>query len=124
MSARPTARRGFTIIEVLVAIMLLAVGLVSLAALGPATMKMARGGSLQTAATALAEARFDSLASLPCNTLAANGAITQGSGTRERRIREHWVVTDGYNVKRLVDTLWVPGRTRVLVYLNVLPCRE
>ena len=124
MSARPTVRRGFTIIEVLVAIILLAIGLVSLAALGPATMKMARAGSLQTAATALAEARFDSLASLPCQTLAGPNITTEGIGTRERRIREHWVVTDGYNVKRLVDTLWVPGRTRPLVYLNVLPCRE
>ena len=118
------ARRGFTIIEMLVAIILLAVGLVSLAALGPATMKLARGGSLQTAATAAAEARFDSLASLTCTTLAANGSPTTGSGTPGRRIREHWVVTDGRNVKRLVDTLWVPGRTRPLVYLNVLPCRE
>jgi type IV pilus assembly protein PilV len=124
MTARPTVRRGFTIIEVLVAIILLAIGLVSLAALGPATMKMARGGSLQTAASALAEARFDSLASLPCQTLAGPNVTTVGIGTRERRIREHWVVTDGYNVKRLVDTLWVPGRTRPLVYLNVLPCRE
>jgi len=124
MSPRRRPRRGFTIVEILVAIILLAVGLVSLAALGPATMKMTRAGALQTAATARAEARFDSLASLPCQTLAANGSPTEGAGTLERRIREHWVVTDGRNVKRLVDTLWVPGRTRPLVYLNVLPCRE
>lgn len=117
-------RRGFTIIELLVAIILLAVGLLSLAALGPATMRMARGGSIQTTATALAEGRFDSLASLPCQTLAPPGYPTAGSGTRERRIREHWVVTDGHNVKRLVDTLWIPGRTRPLIYQNVLPCRD
>lgn len=121
--ARVRVRRGFTIIEVLVAIILLAVGLVSLAALGPATMKLAAGGSLQTAATAAAEARFDSLASIPCVNL-ANGTTTQGSGTPGRRIREHWVVTDGNNVKRLLDTLWLPGRTRPLVYQNVLPCRN
>jgi prepilin-type N-terminal cleavage/methylation domain-containing protein len=123
MSA-PRNKRGFTIIEILVAIILLAVGLVSLAALGPATMKLTKGGAVQTAATALSEARFDSLASIPCQTLAANGSPTTGSGSRERGIREKWVVTDGYNVKRLVDTLWLPGRTRPLVYQNVLPCRE
>lgn len=117
-------RRGFTIIEVLVAIILLAVGLVSLAALGPATMKLAAGGSLQTAATAVAEARFDSLASLTCTTLASGGGVTQGTGTAGRRIKEHWVVSDGSNVKRLLDTLWLPGRTRPLVYQNVLPCRH
>jgi prepilin-type N-terminal cleavage/methylation domain-containing protein len=124
MTTRRRPPRGFTIIEVLVAIILLAVGLVSLAALGPATMKLAAGGALQTAATAAAEARFDSLASLPCTTLAANGATTQGSGSPGRRIREHWVVTDGTNIKRLLDTLWLPNRTRPLVYQNVLPCRE
>jgi hypothetical protein len=33
-------------------------------------------------------------------------------------------VVDGYNVKRLTDSLTVPGRTSVLVYQSVIPCRE
>jgi hypothetical protein len=41
-----------------------------------------------------------------------------------RGVREAWVVTDGWNVKRLADTLTVPGRATPLVYVSVIPCRE
>jgi hypothetical protein len=83
---------------------------------------MTTGGGRQTSASSIAQARFDSIASLPCATLAPSGPQT-GKTTAARGVRESWAVTDGSNVKNIVDTLWVTGRARPLVYLSVLPCR-
>jgi hypothetical protein len=39
-------------------------------------------------------------------------------------VRESWTVTDGQNIKRLADTVRIPGRTRPVVYQSVIPCRD
>ena len=115
-------RRGFTLIEVIAAIILLTIGLLAVAGLGVVAAKTTRRGSTQTLAAAIAQSRFDSLSSLPCYTLAASGA-TSGTSTT-RGVVERWRVIDGRNVKRLTDSLTVPGRTNTLVYQSVIPCRE
>ena len=119
---RGDRRRGFTIVEMLFAVILLAVGLLGVAGLGLATSRMTRGGSVQTVAATLAQARFDSIASLPCLPLAAAGTTT-GAPPAFRGITERWVVKAGPQRLNLFDTIRVPGRTRPLVYQNVLPCR-
>jgi prepilin-type N-terminal cleavage/methylation domain-containing protein len=131
VTARPTrgtprrraARAGFTLVEVIAAIMLLAIGLLAIAGLGVTAAKTTRRGSAQTLASAMAQSRFDSLSSVPCANLAPGSAPTKGVST-VRNIREAWVVTDGWNLKRLSDTLTVPGRATPLVYVSVIPCRE
>ena len=115
-------RRGFTLIELIAAIMLLSIGLLAVAGLGVVAAKTTRRGSTQTLAAAIAQSRFDSLSSLPCGTLAAAGT-TSGTSTT-RGVVEKWRVVDGWNVKRLTDSLTVPGRTTTLVYQSVIPCRE
>ena len=122
MTMRPTNRRGFTLIEVIAAIILLTIGLLAVAGLGVVAAKTTRRGSTQTLAAAIAQSRFDSLSSLPCYTLATSGA-TSGTSTT-RGVVERWRVVDGRNVKRLTDSLTVPGRTATLVYQSVIPCRE
>jgi type IV pilus assembly protein PilV len=119
---RPRARDGFTLIEVIAAILLLSIGLLAIAGLGIVAAKTTRRGSTQTLASAIAQSRFDSLASLPCRTLAVSGP-TVGSAS-VRGVEERWRVVDGYNVKRLTDSLTVPGRATALVYQSVIPCRE
>lgn len=118
----PADRRGFTLIEVIAAIMLLSIGLLAIAGLGVVAAKTTRRGSTQTLAAAIAQSRFDSLSSLPCASLAAAGA-TSGTSTT-RGVVERWRVVDGWNVKRLTDSLTVPGRANPLVYQSVIPCRE
>jgi prepilin-type N-terminal cleavage/methylation domain-containing protein len=118
----PGARAGFTLVEVVFAIILLSVGLLSIASLGLATSRLTRGGSVQTVAATLAQARFDSIASLPCLPF-RNAGTTTGSPPAFRGIREVWVVTAAQYRIDLVDTLRVPGRSRPLVYKSVLPCR-
>ncbi|GLC26248.1 hypothetical protein rosag_27610 [Roseisolibacter agri] len=119
---RAADRRGFTLIEVIAAIILLSIGLLAVAGLGVVAAKTTRRGSTQTLAAAIAQSRFDSLSSLPCATLATAGA-TSGTSTT-RGVVEKWRVVDGWNVKRLTDSLTVPGRANTLVYQSVIPCRE
>ena len=115
-------RRGMTIVEVMVAMFLLTVGLLALAGLAASASKTVRAGGIQTVASALAQSRFDSLSSVPCATL-ATATPTRGTATT-RGIRESWIVTDGRNVKRLADTVRVPGRRAPLVFVSVIPCRD
>jgi prepilin-type N-terminal cleavage/methylation domain-containing protein len=115
-------RRGMTLVEVVFAVLVLSIGLLALAGLGLASARMTKGGGIQMSATAAAQARFDSLASLPCQTLAVTGTQT-GSTQTVRGVRESWAVSSGSNVKVLVDTLWVSGRSKPLVFLSELPCR-
>ena len=122
LPAVPGARAGMTLIEIVVAVTLLAIGLLAIAGLGITALKTTRGGSQQTVAAAVAQSRFDSLSSLPCRTLATTGT-TAGTATT-RGVVERWRVVDGFNVKRLTDSLTVPGRTNTLVYQSVIPCRE
>lgn len=115
-------RTGFTLVELVAAVLLLTVGLLAIAGLGIAAAKTTRRGAVQTLASAVAQSRFDSLSSLPCNTLAASGPTTGSATTRD--VVERWRVVDGYNVKRLTDSITVPGRAGALVYQSVIPCRE
>ena len=119
---RVRARRGFTLVETMFAIVMLAIGLLSLAGLAMTSARMTAGGGRQMTASAFAQARFDSLASMPCANLAPSGPQT-GRTTPVRGVTESWAVTDGAHVKNLIDTLWVTGRARPLVYLSVIPCR-
>jgi prepilin-type N-terminal cleavage/methylation domain-containing protein len=123
--ARPVARerRGLTLVEVVVAIIMLAVGLLALAKLSASAAIAVRGGGTQVVAAAVAQSRFDSLMSVPCNGLAGAGSTTSGSSTT-RGVKESWAVTDGTNIKRLADTIRIPGRTKPVVYLSVIPCRD
>lgn len=118
----PGARPGFSLVEVLVTTILVTVGLLAVAGMAINAVRTTRSGSIQTVAAAVAQSRFDSLASVPCNGLASNGAT---AGTAEQRgIVERWRVIDGRNVKELTDSLRVPTRAGWLVYRSVIPCRD
>lgn len=125
LSAQPVARerRGLTLVECVVAILLLTVGLLALAGLAGSAAKAVRGGGTQVVAAAVAQSRFDSLMSVPCAGLAAGGATTSGTSTT-RGVRETWSVTDGKDLKRLSDEIRIPGRTNPVIYQSVIPCRD
>jgi prepilin-type N-terminal cleavage/methylation domain-containing protein len=116
------ARAGFTLVEVVFAVILLSIGLLAIAGLGLATSRLTRNGGTQTVAATVAQARFDSIASLPCLPF-RNAGVTTGSPTAYRGIQERWVITAGLYRINIVDTLRLPGRTRPLIFKSVLPCR-
>ena len=117
---RRRARRGVTIVEMLVAVVLMSVGLVGAMGSAGAVASSMGGGIRQTVAAGLAQARLDSLASLSCAQLV--GGLTGYATTRG--VQEFWTVTDGRNTKTLSVTLSIPKKAQKPVYSTVIPCRD
>ena len=86
VSRAASQRSGFTLMELMVALVILSVGILGLAASSGIVMRMIGGGTHQTVAANVAQARFESLRSLSC------GRITGGSAS-SRNVQEVWSVT-------------------------------
>jgi prepilin-type N-terminal cleavage/methylation domain-containing protein len=78
-------RSGFTVMELIVAIVILSIGLLGLAATSGIVMRLIGGGGHQTVAANVALTRFEQLRGLSC------GRITSGSAT-SRNVQESWIV--------------------------------
>jgi prepilin-type N-terminal cleavage/methylation domain-containing protein len=76
---------GFTLLEVLVALMVLATGILGLSANAALVSRLVGDGSRLTVAATVATARFERLRALPCASAASGTAITRG-------IEERWAV--------------------------------
>jgi Tfp pilus assembly protein PilV len=115
------ARRGSSIIEVLIAFVLLMVAIGGLLSTSNAVAKQMGGGRRQSIAAAVAQSRLDSLASLSCTNLAQAGVA---SATRTTRgIQESWVVTQGVNTAVVVVTVTIPRQSKPVTYTTIVPCR-
>lgn len=96
-------RAGVSIIELIFAIILLAVGMLALAGVSVAVMGQVRGAASQTVAAAMIQSRFEPLDRRPC------GAIVAGSQTY-RGIDEVWVTSVvAARAKAVRDTVHFPG---------------
>jgi prepilin-type N-terminal cleavage/methylation domain-containing protein len=93
----PPAARGFTLVEVVVALTLLALGALALVAASAAAVRAVEAAETQLHATTAARSRVEQLASAPCAGLAA-GSSADSAG----RVLERWSVTHGRNGARLV----------------------
>ena len=120
--ARPRPRRGLSLVEIMVAILLLGVGVLGLAGFSLAAGKQMKGAGYQETAAMVVQSRLDSLASIRCNALAASGTQT-GSATT-MGVKEAWVVADGNDIKIISDTVRFTGRTRPMIYNSIIPCRD
>lgn len=127
---RPTkGRRGFTLVELMVAIIILAIGILGLAGTSAVITRQMGSAARQTVAAAVAQSRFDLLSSIDCAGLAPAGGSTSGTSTaafqgRPRGVTERWRVDDGNDVKILTDSITIVGQRRVLVYQAYMPCRD
>ncbi len=117
---RASARRGVSLIEVLVSVLMIAVALGGVMGSAGAVARQMGGGMRMTVAASLAQTRLDSLASLSCAQLVhglTGTAITRG-------ISQTWGVTDGRNIKTLTVTLTIPRKVQRPSYSTVIPCRD
>ncbi len=114
-------RDGITLVEILVAVVMLTVAVGGLLGSSAAVANQMGGAVRQTVAAGVAQARLDSLTSLSCTQL-AGGAATGSSTTRG--VQESWTVTDGKNVKTIAVQIRIPKRANQLVYSMVIPCRD
>ncbi len=78
------ARAGFTLVEMMVAVVILAVGLLGLASTSALVTRQIGGGTTQTQAANVIQSRAEWMRSLPCSKIKDSTATTRG-------VREHWV---------------------------------
>jgi len=79
-------RRGFTLVELMVAVLLLAIGLTGVVATSSAISRMMGGSSREIGAATLAASRFETLRGTQCSAIASGTATTRGT-------TESWTVT-------------------------------
>lgn len=121
LSNRPPAtapRAGFTIVELLVAMMVFGIGVLGLAATTATVARLMGSASRQTMAAAVAQSRIEKLRGVPC------AALTSGSET-VRGITSTWTVsavTRGVNITETVAFPTARGGTRTRVYMTTVAC--
>ena len=117
----PSPRRGVTVVEMVVAIVVLAIGILGLAGTAAMVARQMTGGAQQTVAAVAAQARFERLASVSCAALLASPT---GTATA-RGIREDWQVSAG-NFGTLVMAVTLTYSTsrgqRTVAYTTMRSC--
>ncbi len=114
-------RSGFTLVEMMVAVVILATGLLGLTTTSAYVLRMVSGGQQQTIAASVVQSRLERLRSLPCATIISAGTTT----TTTRGVKEQWkpgattnqVLFVEYNVKYSVA-----GSKRDQTYTLTIPC--
>lgn len=118
----PRARRGVTLIELIVASTILMLGLLSIVGISASISRSLGQARQESLAATAAQSRFEQLAGTACASFSL-GTVTQ---TTSRNITERYVVTDaGNNTRLLSDTVtWITGRlTRRQAFQTLIPCR-
>jgi prepilin-type N-terminal cleavage/methylation domain-containing protein len=116
VAARRT-RRGFTVIELVVTIVVLTVGLLAMAANSAVIGRQMRGARVMAEAANTAQARFELLRAKPCNAL-SGGTATVGEVT------EVWTATNATRTVVVTDTVKYTTRNgeQVHAYRTSIPC--
>lgn len=117
-----SARKGVTIIEVIIAMIVLTFGLLGMAGFSLTVTKQFKASSKQETAALLVQSRIDSIASIRCELLAPSG--TQTGTLTVLGVTEWWTLEDGNDIKTLTDSVIFAPRTRPLVYRSIIPCRD
>jgi prepilin-type N-terminal cleavage/methylation domain-containing protein len=119
-TVQPAARRGFTLIEMIIAIIVMSIGIMGLAGTATYVATQMGGGNAQTIAAAMATKVSDSLASRRCS------ALIDGSQTR-RGVTMTWVIADSSRTKWVTSQVqYRPkrGATKTLNYVTVIQCPD
>jgi hypothetical protein len=131
-SGIPRPRRGVTLVELIVAVTILMVGLLTIVGISASVARGLGESRSDALAAQTAQSRFEQLAGTKC--VFTDGILTQLNGitfgaiteVTTRGITERWVVTDaGNNTLLLSDTLsWKTRRiTRTAAFQTLIPCR-
>ena len=120
-NARPRSprkpRRGFSLIELLVALVLVDVGVLALTGTTLAVVRQRTELRERDAAIRAASARLEWLGAGPCQP-------TSGSSVPRALVVEHWEAETGANAtRRLTDSVtFGPGAAHAVVVRTRLPC--
>lgn len=120
---RPVAARGrrdgFTLAEVVIAMVILSVGLLALASGSMGVMRQMRAGNQAAIAAMVAQSRMEKMRSRSCSSISTGTTTTSG-------MSEKWTVTSlSSRVSAVAETVTYvprPGVTRKLGLNGVVPC--
>lgn len=118
----PRNRKGLTIIEVIIAMIVLTFGLLGMAGFSMTMTKQFKASTKQETAALMVQSRIDSVASIRCQALAPSG--TQTGTLTLLGVTEKWSIADGNDIKTLTDSVTFSPRTVPLVYRSIIPCRD
>lgn len=109
--------RGFTLIELMVAIVILCIGVLGLAATSGVVTRQIGGGAQQTLAATLAQGRLESFHSRDCSTLTSDSTVTRG-------MTEVWTRTNASRAVIITSTVTytTPRGPRSHTYTSMIPC--
>jgi prepilin-type N-terminal cleavage/methylation domain-containing protein len=118
--ARLRSRRGLTLIEMMIAVIVMAIGVMGLAGTASYVTQQMGGGNMQTIAAGLSTKVADSLSARRCSSLVSGSQTNRGvtvSWTVADSTRTRWVrQTVQYKPKR--------GDTKTVNYVLVVQCPE
>ena len=125
-------RGGFTIVEVLVAVLVLSIGIVGLAASSGMVTRMVGRGKTSTFAAQVAARRLERLRALAASTASPCTAAGFASGTKStpdagEYVTERWVVAAGVTSATRKVSVYVTyktprGGTRTDTVSTIVPC--
>ena len=111
-------RAGFTIVELLVAMMVFGIGVLGLAATTATVTRLMGSASRNTLAATVAQSRIEKLRGTACASLA-------GGSEKVRGITSTWTVTAATRGVSITETVSYPnarGGTRTRVYNTMITC--
>lgn len=117
---RGGARAGFTLIELVVAILILTIGILGLAGTSAVITRQMGSGAKQTLAAAIAQSRIETVRSQACETLVA----TTGGPATTSGLTESWTIVPG--TRRVDVTVTVSydmaNGTKTFPFSSSIPC--
>ena len=119
-NATKSARAGLTVVEVLVALVIVSVGLLGIAGTSTLALRTTTAAARERAALSRAELRLATLAASGCAV-----PTTGASGSLDAGVRERWSVSVPVRGMAMVDASadWRErGRIRSLVLRSAIPC--
>ena len=119
-SVSRTPRRGFTLIEMIIAIIVMSIGVMGLAGTASYVATQMGGANAQTIAAGLATKVSDSLSARRCT------ALIDGSQT-VRGVRVAWTVADSSRTRWITETVqYKPkrGPSKTVTYTSVIQCND
>lgn len=120
--ARARARRGFSLVEILVAVVILSIGVLGLVAGSTVVVRMMGEGMTTTVASSTIQTRMERIAGQRCDSL----KLGVKDSLIRPNVRERWIISDaGNNTRKINDTItWITQRgNRSLGYVTIIPCR-
>jgi prepilin-type N-terminal cleavage/methylation domain-containing protein len=113
------SRGGFTIIELVVAIIIMTVGVLAIATSSAGVAKQMRAGNQSALASVIAQSRLETIRSLGCSSLSDGSAATRGMTEKWNIV---WLSTRTRVVTESVTYVPRAKVTRTLALRSVVPC--